>query len=100
MLTLLLGFASTGAALLFGAALGLYFRIWIMIPATMVVILASVAMLAGSPLAVWMQVVCILGLIMALQLGYLLGSAFGPALMTQARRKNRDTRLIRSARTE
>ena len=100
MLTLALGLVSTGAALLFGAVMGLYFRVWIMIPASIVVILASVVLLAGSPLAVWMRVVCILGLITALQLGYLLGSAFGPVLMMQARRKIRDVRFIRSTRTE
>ena len=100
MLALVLGFVSTSVVLLLGAALGLCFRIWIMIPATILVSLVSVVLFVGSPLAIWMRIACILGLIMALQLGYLLGSAFGPALMTQARRKNRDVRSIHSARTE
>ena len=99
MLALVLGFVSTSAVLLLGAALGLYFRVWIVIPATILLILASVILFAGSPLPIWIRVLCILGLIMALQLGYLAGSAFGPVLMPQAHDKNRDARFFRSTRT-
>ena len=99
MFTLVLAAVSIGAALLLGAVLGLYFRVWIMVPATIVAAIISIVTFTGTPLAVWMRVVCILGLITALQLGYVLGAAFGPALMPQARRKNRDVRFFRSTRT-
>ena len=100
MFTLVLAAVSTGAVLLLGAVLGLYFRVWIMVPATIVVAIISIVMFTGTPLAVWMRVVCILGLITALQLGYVLGSAFGPPLVTETRRKNRDVRFLRPTRPE
>ena len=83
MLTLALGFVSTSVVLLLGAALGLYFRVWVIIPATVVVILVSAILLKASPLEIWMGLVCILGLVAALQLGYLVGVAVGPVLRSR-----------------
>ncbi len=71
-----------GTSLLTGIVLGTYFRVWILVPTSMLAALGSTVLLWGMDLAWPLKLVCGFVSVLTLQLGYVVGSTFALSART------------------
>ena len=65
----------TSIHLLVGIILGLFFRVWIIVPVATAVLAESILILINWSVPIWSGLIWSFGLLAALELGYVLGSA-------------------------
>ena len=72
------------SALLIGAALGIRYNVFILVPCTLISAFASVAFSVAHGETLWIVFVSLILTTMSLQIGYLVGTFFAPSYIRQS----------------